>query len=348
MLLTIVPIPGCDFEQKPPGDKSFADLLKYVGPAVEDARYFVWGASAIQDAEGKTHLFVARWPRKSGFDGWHTTSEIARYVGDDPKGPFQFEEVVLTDSKVEGQWDSLAPHNPHVQKVGNRYALFFTANEGREGFPANQHIGLAVADSLTGNFERVGNTGRILSPSTEPSDWSHNSPVGVNNPSLLHKRRGQFYLYYKARQASSKAPARQIGLAVADRLTGPYDHQPEPVTANKRMIEDGYVFLRHGKIRLLTTDTDGQFTTGGGIMWTSEEGRYFTQAEPGYYPLQRYLPERTLPESAIDNANRTPGTLERPQILQIDGKPRYLYLASGTNLDGDSVSVNYVFRVDAE
>ncbi len=347
-ILILVVAPGTVFAQPPAGDRTFADRLEYVGHALEDARYHVWGASPVQGPKGRTHLFVARWPRKSDHQGWHISCEIARYVGDDPKGPFQFAEVVLTSSRVEGRWDKLAPHNPHIQKVGSRYALFFIANEGRENFPANQHIGLAVADSLTEEFERVGETGRILSPPAEPSHWAHSSPVGVNNPSLLRKKRGRFYLYYKARQDSSEGPARQMGLAVAKSLTGPYEHRPDPVTANEQMIEDGYAFLMDGEIRLLTTDTRGQFKKGGGVLWASTDGKHFARAEPGYYRLQHYLPEGALPQPAVDNAHRTPGTLERPQILRVDGKPRYLYLASGTNLDGGPVSVNYVFRIESK
>lgn len=347
VLLLLLAAPTTVGAQPTAGAQAFADRLEYVGHALEDARYHVWGASPVQGPDGRVHLFVARWPRESGHEGWHLTCEIARYVGDDPEGPFRFAEVVLSGSGTEGRWDKLAPHNPHIQEVDGRYALFFIANEGRENFPANQHIGLAVADSLTGDFERVGETGRLLSPPPTPRYWAHNSPVGINNPSLL-RRGDQFYLYYKARQDSSQGPARQMGLAVAEALTGPYRHRPEPVTANEQMIEDGYAFETDGTIRLLTTDTRGRFTEGGGVLWRSDDGQHFARAAPGYDRLQAYLPDGTLPAPAVDNAGRTPGTLERPQVLSIEGVPRYLYLASGTNLDGGPVSVNYVFRIRPE
>ena len=61
------------------GAESFAAHWEFVGVAVSEPGYHVWGSSPILDAEGKVHLFVARWPRQyraePGFD------LIEAYVG---------------------------------------------------------------------------------------------------------------------------------------------------------------------------------------------------------------------------------------------------------------------------
>jgi hypothetical protein len=102
-------------------DRSRADRLEYVGIAVEEPDYHVWGSSLVIGPEGKTHLFVARWPLKEEFKAWLTHCEIARYVSDSPEGPFVFQEVVVKGSWKDGAWDFQSPHNPTIQKVGDRY-----------------------------------------------------------------------------------------------------------------------------------------------------------------------------------------------------------------------------------
>ena len=99
-------------------NRSWADRLEYVGIAVEEPGYHVWGSSPVNGPEGKIHLFVSRWPVKEKFGAWIAHCEIARYVSDSPEGPFVFQEVVLKGTD-RGTWDRKSPHNPNVQKVGD-------------------------------------------------------------------------------------------------------------------------------------------------------------------------------------------------------------------------------------
>lgn len=66
----------------------------------------------------------------------------------------------------------------------------------------------------------------------------------------------------------------KMGLANADKLEGPYIIQPEPITANDRVTEDGYAFIYDGKFALLTTDNHGINESVGGILWTSGTNIY--------------------------------------------------------------------------
>jgi len=92
-------------------NRDWADRLEYVGVAVEEPGYHVWGSSPVIGPAGKTHLFVARWLIEKKFKAWLTHCEIARYVSDQPEGPFAFQEVVA-GSGEKGTWDYQSPHNP--------------------------------------------------------------------------------------------------------------------------------------------------------------------------------------------------------------------------------------------
>jgi len=124
-------------------NRSWADHLEYVGIAVEEPGYHVWGSSPVIGPEGKTHLFVSRWPVKDKFSAWITHCEIARYVSDSPEGPFVFQDIVLKGTDMD-TWDRKSPHNPNVQKVGEQYVLFHIANAGggKKERVASQRIGV--------------------------------------------------------------------------------------------------------------------------------------------------------------------------------------------------------------
>ena len=93
--------------------KTFADHWKFVGIAVEEPGYTIWGTSPIIGDDGKTHLFVSRWPGTTVEPVWRTDSEIAHYVGDSPEGPFVFLDVALTGTGKD-TWDKVSVHNPTI------------------------------------------------------------------------------------------------------------------------------------------------------------------------------------------------------------------------------------------
>ncbi len=109
----------------------FSKSLEYKGIAVQDNDWHIWGCSPIIGTDGKTHLFVARWPRETRHQGWYTHSQVAHYVGDTPEGPFKFSDVVVKGTRQD-TWDKFAPHNPTIHQIGDTYALFYIANTGKE------------------------------------------------------------------------------------------------------------------------------------------------------------------------------------------------------------------------
>lgn len=133
----------------------FADNWEYIGMAVEEPGYTIWGTSPIMGDEGKIHLFVARWPCQLKVDpGWRSHSEIAHYMGDSPEGPFRFSDVVLTGTK-QATWDKYGPHNPAIHKVNDQYVLLYIGNDNPETppHPSNQKIGMLVSKNLSGPWK---------------------------------------------------------------------------------------------------------------------------------------------------------------------------------------------------
>lgn len=221
------------FGQEKP-NRSWADRLEYVGIAVEEPGYHVWGSSPVIGPAGKTHLFVARWRIEEQFKAWLTHCEIARYVSDHPKGPFVFQEVVVEGSGEKGDWDFQSPHNPTVQRIGHRYVLSYIANAGgtKQECVASQRIGMMIAPSPEGPWEKVGNDAMVLAPPKDAAVWSFQSSVGVNNPALLQHPDGRFFLYYKAMK---KGDVRRMGVAIADDVEGPYAFSPTPHLPLRRL-----------------------------------------------------------------------------------------------------------------
>ncbi|MEN8123188.1 MAG: glycoside hydrolase family protein [Bacteroidota bacterium] len=345
LLLSLFVLTNCSFGQqdKQTVDNTFADSWEFKGIAVKDSGYTIWGTSPIIGDDGKVHLFVARWPGElKVVPGWRSHSEVAHYVGDKPEGPFKFSDVSLKGTGQE-TWDKFGAHNPTIQKVGNKYVLLYIGNTNpdRPYFPANQRIGMAISNSLYGPWEKVGDDGLILSTPTNKKYWNYKAFNGVNNPALLQHPNGGYYMYFK----SAKGKMRSMGVAVAENITGPYVQLPFSVTANDKMIEDGYAFMYNGKFNLLTTDNSGTIQDGGGILWTSDDGIKFSTYEKGYHRINQYT-KVDMAKVAVHygSKKRKYAKFERPQVLMIDGEPKYLYVASGVNIYGGDCTVSYVLK----
>lgn len=321
---------------------SFADRWSYVGIAVQEKGYHIWCTSPIIDEKGKIHLFVSRWPSKFGVDpGWRSHSEIAHYIGDSPEGPFHFSEIALKGSGKD-TWDKCGMHNPTIHKVDDQYVLLYIANNDyhQPPHPANQNIGMAVSSSLHGPWQKVNGDGKILTPPSNPGYWNHKAKNGVVNPTLFPYS-GGFLLYFKSENA-------KMGVALAEKITGPYVQFPAPVTANERRIEDGYAFMYQNQVCMLTTDNDGILKKGGGLLWKSEDGIHFNSYEAGFKLIDEYITDTSVLKPKWFYGSKDRMKFERPQVLMLNGKPSWLYVASGCNIYGGDSTVSYVLKFNHE
>jgi len=344
-------------EEIPQSAKSdFEKSLEYVGIAVSEPGYHVWGCSPVIGPEGKTHLFSARWPTSTGFrPGWFTSCEIAHYVADKPEGPFKFVGVVLKGTGNREDWDCRAPHNPTIQKIGDRYALLYIGNNGTsKGSTGWQRTGMVVSDSLYGPWKKVGKKGLIIEPPADRSFWNYSRNTMINNPALLKRPDGRFAIYFKStdtRPAVKGAARGRMGVAFSDKLEGPYVIKKDPITPHPGMHEDGYAFMQDGKVFFLSTGNlhlgGNKKTKGGyGLLWEFKDG-VTIEKEPllGFDRPNVYMKRKGVKPGKTRHY-RGIWNFQRPQILMQDGRPAYLFAPSGSNIysEDDSGSVCYVLK----
>ncbi len=322
--------------------------FEYIGPAVQREGMHVWGSSPVIGPDGRVHLYVAQWPMdtRPNFSGWYKDCEIAHYVGDTPEGPFEFVRVAVPDEG--GLFNS--PHNPTVQKIDDLYVLCFIVNENST--LKSQRIVMFVADDLDDTWRPAGGAeadGTILRKSTNPTDWNFTAQLGVSNPTLI-KHQGKYLLYDKSvvkKDPAAKRGRYTYGVAISDTLEGPYSHFPEQVTEVGMGIEDAYAFSMNDSVYLISRDFGSKKGShGGGLLWKSSDGLSFPSSEVtrSYEHLSHYIGEDALKEAKVYRGDLS-GRLERPQVLMIDGKPAYLYMATGTNGTPGHGSCSHVFRI---
>lgn len=323
---------------------AMSDQWKFIGEAINEPGYDIWGSSPIRDEQGNVHLFCARWPSDTPFKtAWRYQSEIAHYTSKNPEGPFQFKEVV-GKGKDNQKWNSAGFHNPNIRKIDNQYVLVYIANDGSKNHGPNQRIGMLMSKDLNGPWIETTNENKpLLSPPLDSSIWCFDSGVGVNNPSILKHPNGNYYLYFKA-MAGPKGKV-SMGVAISKTLKGPYSIQPNPITNNKVAIEDGYAFMWKNQICLMTTDNHGILEEGGGLLWVSKDGlRFNPEPLSGFHNFQNYYLKGIVPEIANARYGKKV-KFERPQLLMdANNEPEYLYCPSGVALDGSNGTNSYVLK----
>ncbi|WP_017444964.1 glycoside hydrolase family protein [Gayadomonas joobiniege] len=309
------PLPE-DLNQHQIVESDFVKSLAGGKRILEEKNWNIWGASPILDDDGKIHVFFSRWRGTHG--GWLKHSEIAHAVADHPEGPYTVLGTVLRGRGGE-HWDADTIHNPTIQKVGDKYALFYLGNnltdaEKYDGHHAStQRIGLAVADNIYGPFKRVSDH-PILDISQNKAAWDS---YLVTNPALLQHPNGEYWLYYKAWDKYNDN-LRKMGVAISEKLTGPYQkHENNPLVSFAdlgKQVEDAYVYYHNDKFYMIMRDM-GVIHPHVGLMLDSNDGLNWSAPQLGYRTNKFYLNETKVER------------MERPQILFIDGKPAYLFLA---------------------
>lgn len=305
--------PASDFESS-----DFCDALEPVGRILEEEDWNVWGCSPIWGEDGKVHVFFSRWRGEHG--NWLDKSEIAHAVADKPEGPYTVLGTVLK-GRGEGHWDAHTIHNPTIQKIGDKYALFYIGNnldwakEQDIHHSGTQRVGLAIATDLNGPWEIISDKEPILETSSNKKDWDS---YLTTNPALLQHPNGGFWLYYKAWDRNNDN-MRKMGIAVSKNIEGPYKKVKEnPVVSfadmkPKRQVEDAYVFFHKNKYYMVMRDM-GVFHPHVGLILESEDGVNWSKPKLGY-------------KTSADYFGGEIERFERPQVLMKDGKPTHLFLA---------------------
>lgn len=320
----------------------FSQRLRPLGRILELEGWYVWCNAPIDGPDGRVHVFFSRWPAAKGMGGWINSSEIAHAVAESPEGPYRVVGTVLAP-RGPGHWDGTTCHNPHIQKVGDRYALFYLGNAN--GRTDTKRIGLATADSLDGPWCRPDEP--LLRPG-ESGAWDDHC---TTNPALVMHPSGEYWLYYKswntADYENGRPPIRgnrKYGLAIADRLEGPYRKHPRnPLIdfsgrGGNRQCEDAFVWREDERFKIIVRDM-GVFNHEVGLIMESSDGLSWSEPKIAYGPASSYIELPPRPRHLTRY-----GRFERPQLLLRNGRPSYLFTA----LQGGryETATGFVFRID--
>lgn len=304
---------------EPVKESSFGKSLvagKFILPAKDG--WWNWGMAPIYDDQGRLHIFNSSIPFKGehGMGFWQSKSIINHYVGDSIEGPFELLGTAFSS-------DKRTYHNPQISKVGDTYVLVFLWKSVEQG--SLQSIGMATAKSLDGPW-----TENKDNPIIRPTAGTPNS-AHASNPTFLVDREGKFRIYYKSMTKGSEF--REISVAIADKLAGPYVDSPKnPLISYKeieRDIEDPYAFFYKDNYYLIVEDRmditsalagkpNPNPKKGGnrpGLIYKSQDGFSWSRPELSYNTDAHYF-GKELSRS------------ERPHILWKDGQPEYLLLAN--------------------
>lgn len=320
---------------------AFSCRLKPVGRVLERENFYVWCNSPIYGPDGAVHVFYSRWPAARGMGGWLNASEIVHAIAPTAAEPFTDIGVVLSPRGGDF-WDATTCHNPHIQKVGNQYALFYMGNAN--GKTDTKRIGLAIAPSLHGPWQRSDK------PLLEPGPAGAWDDHCTTNPAFVMAPDGRCLLYYKswntAEYMSAKGSIRgnrKYGLAIADRFDGPYSkygHNPVidfSARGDNRQFEDAFVWREGDHYSMLARDM-GIYSHEVGLYLESRDGVVWSAPRIAYDALGHYVQEGAAPPHL-----KRYGRLERPQLLLRDGNAEYLFTAAQGGRFG--TSSGFVFLV---
>lgn len=307
--------------------------------ALEFENDYVWDCAVIF-AEGKYHMFSSRWRKEFGFAwNWLYRSQIIHSVADRPEGPYRFLRVVLPH-REGGFFDGKNTHNTCIRYYDGKFYLYYmgTTYDGtippeceqteQSTLPVwnNKRIGVAVADSIYGEFVRKD------SPLLLPRDESHWDCTITTNPAVAILPSGKTYLIYKSRKGAG-APL-QLGVACADRPDGEFTRLSDaPILTfddPDLHVEDPFLWYdaKREKFCLLAKDDSKNGSFGITGQWGS--GFYAESKDC----IRFEIPSRTAVYSRDvswkDGKKTRQGNMERPWVLfDENGIPTHLFCASG-------------------
>ena len=316
-----------------------------------DPNYYIWCGSVMKSTNGKYYMLYSRWPRTDGFYAWCVTCEIAVAISDKPEGPYKHLKVALP-ARGLNYWDGSATHNPALTFYKGKYYLYYIGTRSATvmtppinsmssaawySYRNTQRIGVAVADSLNGDWTRFDKPVLDVDTSVD-TNYDYNL---VSNPSAFANDSGKVLLVYKQGAKGTTYTGGQIrfGAAFADLPTGPFVKEPKPIfeittgTTTQMIAEDPYLWWQNGYYYAVVRDVVGKFTGTSGAMalMTSPNGKDWS---PAAHP--KVIGNPFVWEGGVNSVSQ----MERPCLLFEKGKPIYLFGA--TRADG---AMTYTYNV---
>ncbi len=169
--------------------------------------------SNIIKFEGKYLIWVTEHARNNGF----SDCRIILLSSSDGLN-WTFEQIAL-EKNLSTAWDDGGVLTPYVVPYQDKYYLFYLGvnRDFKKENTDRRGMGYVVADSPHGPWRRPPENQVLL-----PGDKDAWDGLSVDDPNII--RRGEkWYFYFKGRAMGRKTSETQIGFAVSDHLTGPYE-----------------------------------------------------------------------------------------------------------------------------
>lgn len=304
----------------------------------DNTTWSVWGASVVKGDDNLYHMFYSRWPKGLGWS-WVVDSEIAHATSTSLYGPWEYHDIALPRRGKE-YWDGWCTHNPTALKIDGKYYLYYMGNTGDGKVLCepdkyevlnwvhrnNQRIGVAVADSPYGPWERSDKPLIDVSPDPEAYDC-----LMTSNPSVCQRPDGGMLYVYKAVSKRFKLPAGGPVVhmaATSDSPTGEITKAKELVfyyEGERFAAEDPYIWYADGKYRAIVKR-----------MASAERGSLLMhyQSDNGFDWVE--APYNIVSDVSItheDGTRQKLDHLERPQLYIENGEPKVL-LCAADSLEG--------------
>ncbi len=146
----------------------------------------------------------------------HLYNSVIHYATSKDGRKWEQKGLALGKGK-EGNWDDWGVLTPYVAEANGRFYMFYTGADRNYLKGSGNAIGLAVANSPEGPWTRVSDK-PVLAPSNDPKAWDSN----INDDAHVIKRDGKYWLYYKGHPRGRQWFLTQQGVAIADKIEGPY------------------------------------------------------------------------------------------------------------------------------
>ncbi len=172
--------------------------------------YYVW-YTKVRNGAG-----IYRYPSGYSGDIWFATSR---------DGLAWAEQGEALGKGARGAFDSFGVFTPGILVAGGSYYLLYTAVRPPMSEETPTAIGMAAATSPRGPWKRL-KENPVLMPTRDPALFDS---FRVDDACLII-RNGEYWLYYKGRQAGHTPGETKWGLAIAHRPSGSYVRRgPQPV-----------------------------------------------------------------------------------------------------------------------
>jgi sucrose-6-phosphate hydrolase SacC (GH32 family) len=209
------------------------------------------------------YVWYSKGAISSGYDAtvWYATS---------PDGHIWTEKGLALAKGKAGGWDGASVFTPNILVAEGRYWLFYTGTSKKfsKGFSPDSKIGIAVADSPNGPWERLASN-----PALKNSDNREDFDSHLVDDACLIVRDGKYWLYYKGRQLGKSPAQTQMGVAIAEKPEGPYvKYKDNPIIPGNHEV----LVWPQGKGVAAMIGTTGPQEITQSILY-AEDGLHFTK-----------------------------------------------------------------------